>query len=202
MKHASCAPPRCKAAGSGARRAWSGALRGASKKKRTPSRETAWGPEVGASTRLAPSSRGVGGWGATRSALWHELKSAPPQIQLPFSVAPITCSYHHGWEKYTESERHAKSQKRAARRAGGKDDTLASGPRREHVQATVSRRPGQYALPFIPARAAAPAQLGEVRRHTAGFVPGEQLGRRASGRTFRKGRNPKRRGDGSATLGA
>ena len=60
MKHVLCSY--------GARRAWSGALRCASKKKRTPSRETAWGPEVCASNKLAPSSRGIGGWGATRSA--------------------------------------------------------------------------------------------------------------------------------------
>ena len=129
---------------------------------------------------------GVGGWGAARPAQLCDFRACPLRIQLPLGVAKTIRSYHHlrasSYQSASDirrAKRNAKVQKRAARRAGGKDDTLAGGPR-------FSPRREQFRLPCRPdlgnthcrssRRAQQLRQLGEVRRHPPRFVSGQSIG--------------------------
>ncbi len=108
----------------------------------------------------------VGGWGAARPAQLRDFRACPLRIQLPLGVAKTIRSYHH----LRASSYQSASDIRRAKRQGSKKSRPARWrqgryprwwpavfPPTRAIQTTVSPRPGQYALPFIPARAAAPA---------------------------------------------
>ena len=88
----------CRAeAASAARRCWrrcAGPRHRVSAAKRTPSGETAWGPEV-LQFRLWPSSGGVGGMGSRPVRLNSTTQQLTPlQRQLRLCIARTICSYH------------------------------------------------------------------------------------------------------------